>query len=130
MSVLSTSEAPAAIGPYSQGHTIGELIITSGQLPIDPDTNRMAEDIAGQTRQSLMNILAVVRAGGGDASSVLKTTCFLADMADFAAFNEAYAEFFSNHHPARICVAVRELPLGAKVEIEAIAYRAKSGPAS
>lgn len=128
MTRIDTKDAPAAIGPYSQAHTHGDLIITSGQLPINPLTQAMPESAEAQTRQSLTNVLAIVRAAGGDATTVLKTTCFLVDMDDFAAFNSVYTEFFPGEAPARSCIAVRALPLGARVEVEAIARTAKSEP--
>ncbi len=120
--VISTSKAPGAIGPYSQGWTAGDLVFTSGQIPVDPATGAIPDTIAAQAEQSCKNVLAVLEAGGATAENVVKTTCFLADMADFAAFNEVYAKFFSSK-PARSCVAVRELPKGVLCEIEAIALK-------
>lgn len=120
--VISTSKAPGAIGPYSQGWTAGDLVFTSGQIPVDPATGAIPDTIAAQAEQSCKNVLAVLEAGGTTAENVVKTTCFLADMADFAAFNEVYANFFTSK-PARSCVAVRELPKGVLCEIEAIALK-------
>lgn len=120
--VISTSKAPGAIGPYSQGWTAGDLVFTSGQIPVDPATGAIPDTIAAQAEQSCKNVLAVLEAGGTTAENVVKTSCFLADMADFAAFNEVYAKFFTSK-PARSCVAVRELPKGVLCEIEAIALK-------
>ena len=115
---------PAAIGPYSQGIQAGGLTITSGQLPIDPATGAFAEGgIAGQTRQSLENVKAVLSAAGYTMDDVIKTTVFLKDMNDFAAMNEVYATFFSATPPARSAVEVARLPKDALLEIEAIAYK-------
>ena len=120
--VISTEKAPAAIGPYSQGIQAGNLIITSGQLPIDPATGVMPEDVSAQTKQSLTNGKAIVEAAGGSMADVVKTTVFLADMNDFAAMNAVYAEFFPEGAcPARSAVQVARLPKDAKVEIELIA---------
>ena len=121
---LSTAAAPAAIGPYSQGVDGGSVVITSGQLPIDPATGAFAEGgIAGQTRQSLENIKAILAQAGLGMENVIKTTVFLKDMNDFAAMNEAYAAFFPAEPPARSAVEVARLPKDARVEIEAIAVR-------
>ncbi len=118
---IATEKAPAAIGPYSQAIVHGGIVYTSGQIPIDPVTGRIdAPDISGQTAQVCRNLRAVLEAAGSSPEHVLKTTCFLRDMADFAAFNAVYETFFPNA-PARSTVAVRELPRGALVEIEAIA---------
>ncbi len=120
--VISTAKAPAAIGPYSQAIQIGNLVYTSGQLPIDPATGNFPEGgIKEQTRQSLMNIQAILQGGGLTMASVVKTTIFIADMNDFADMNAVYAEFFSEPYPARSAVAVKTLPKGALVEIEVIA---------
>ena len=124
--VLSTDKAPAAIGPYSQGISAkpGTITITSGQLPIDPATGAFAEGgIAGQTRQSLENVKAVLVAAGFEMSDVIKTTVFLKDMNDFAAMNEVYATYFASEAPARSAVEVARLPKDALVEIEAIAVK-------
>lgn len=119
---VHTSSAPAAIGPYSQAVKAGNTIYVSGQLPIDPATGAFAgEDIAVQTRQSLTNIKNILEAAGTDMSSVVKTTVLLADIADFAAMNEVYGQFFSEPYPARAAFQVAAVPKGALVEIEAIA---------
>lgn len=121
---IATPTAPAAIGPYSQGVTAGGTAYVSGQLPIDPATGAFAgEDAAAQARQSLANIRAILAAAGLTMDDVAKTTVYLADIADFAAVNEAYAEFFSAPFPARAAFQVAALPRGAKVEIEAVAVR-------
>ena len=122
--ILSTTAAPAAIGPYSQGVSTGSLVITSGQLPIDPATGAFAEGgIKEQTRQSLKNVQAVLAAAGPTMDNVIKTTVFLKDMNDFAAMNAVYATFFPGNPPARSCVEVSALPKGALVECEVIAKR-------
>lgn len=120
MKVISTEKAPGAIGPYSQGYEAGGFIYTSGQIPIDPSTGAIPEGIAAQAEQSCKNIGAILEAAGSDFKNVIKTTCFLANMSDFAAFNEVYAKFFVSK-PARSCVAVKELPRGVLCEVEAIA---------
>ena len=120
MKVISTDKAPGAIGPYSQGYIVGEMVYTSGQIPIDPATGEMAEGIEAQTEQSCRNVIAILEAAGSGAEKVIKTTCFLAEIADFAAFNEVYAKYFTSK-PARSCVAVKDLPKGALCEIECIA---------
>ena len=125
MTVISTPNAPAAIGPYSQGYVISEisdLIFTSGQIPVNPADGSIPEGIAAQTEQSCKNVGAVLAAAGVGFEKVFKTTCFLADMADFAAFNEVYAKYFISK-PARSCVAVKTLPKGVLCEIEAIAVK-------
>ena len=123
-SIIDTASAPAAVGPYSQATVTDQLILTSGQLPIDPKTGSIdAADVAGQARQSLENIKAILAEGGKDLSDVLKTTVFLSDIADFAAMNEVYAGYFSAPYPARSCFQVAALPMGAKVEIEVICKR-------
>ena len=122
MKVIETKNAPGAIGPYSQGYEVGGLIITSGQLPVDPATGTMPEGIAAQAEWSCKNVGAILAAAGSGFDKVVKTTCFLADMGDFAAFNEVYAKFFTSK-PARSCVAVKTLPKGALCEIEAIAEK-------
>ena len=120
--IVATNEAPAAIGPYVQGKVIGGLLFASGQIPLDPKTGAMVEGgIAEQARQALNNAKALVEASGSDLSSVVKTTCFLKDIADFAAFNAVYAEFFKENPPARSCVGGIDLPKGALCEIEVIA---------
>ena len=122
MNAISTTNAPAAIGPYSQAIKVGELVFVSGQLPIDPATGAFAEGgIKELTRQSLTNLKAILEEAGTSMANVVKTTVFLADMNDFAAMNEVYAEFFAAPFPARSAVAVKTLPKGALVEIECIA---------
>lgn len=120
MKVISTPNAPAAIGPYAQGYIANGMVFTSGQLPVDPAAGTMPEGIAAQAEQSCKNVGAVLAAGGTGLGSVIKTTCFLTDMNDFAAFNEVYARYFINC-PARSCVAVKALPKNALCEIEAVA---------
>lgn len=121
MKNVSTTNAPAAIGPYSQGYIVGNLVFSSGQIPVDPATGEVAgPDIAAQAEQSCKNVKAVIEAAGSDISKVFKTTCFLADMADFATFNSIYEKYFTSK-PARSCVAVKTLPKNVLCEIEAIA---------
>ena len=121
--IIATTNAPAAIGPYSQAIDCGSFLVTSGQVPFDPATGEFVPGgITEQTRQVLTNIKAILEAAGVTLESVVKTTCFLADMGDFAAFNEVYAKYFTSK-PARSCVAVRELPKGVLCEIEAIAVK-------
>ena len=117
---IATENAPAAIGPYVQGVDLGNMIITSGQIPVDPATGAVAEGIAAQAEQSCKNVGAILEAAGSGYDKVIKTTCFLADIADFAAFNEVYAKYFTSK-PARSCVAVKDLPKGVLCEIEAVA---------
>ncbi|MBQ2065346.1 MAG: RidA family protein [Paludibacteraceae bacterium] len=122
METISTKNAPAAIGPYSQAIKVGNLIYTSGQIPIDPATGTLvAGGIKEQTRQSLLNVQAILKEAGLSMSSVVKTTVFMADMNDFADMNTVYAEFFTEPYPARSAVAVKALPKGALVEIEVVA---------
>ena len=122
MKVISTKKAPAAIGPYSQAIQVGNLIYTSGQLPINPATGAFPEGgIKEQTRQSLTNVKAILEEAGVSMSNVVKTTVFMADMGDFGDMNGVYAEFFSEPYPARSAVAVKTLPKGALVEIEVVA---------
>jgi len=122
MKAISTSQAPGAIGPYSQAVQSGGFVYTSGQLPIDPATGSFPQGgIQAQTRQSLLNVQAILTAAGLDLSHVVKTTVFLADMNDFAAMNAVYASFFSEPYPARSAVAVKTLPKNALVEIEVVA---------
>ena len=122
MTKIETNNAPGAIGPYSQGMIVGDLVFTSGQIALDPQTGAVVGDtIETQSRQALKNLQAVLEAGGAALSTVVKTTCFLSDMADFAAFNAVYAQFFAGDCPARSCVAVKDLPKGVKVEVEAVA---------
>ncbi len=121
LKVIRTEAAPAAIGPYSQAIVCGGLLFTSGQIPMDPATGTVAEGgIAAQAEQSCRNVGAILAEAGTDFSRVIKTTCFLADMGDFAAFNEVYAKYFTGN-PARSCVAVKALPKGVLCEVEAIA---------
>ena len=124
MKKISTNKAPAAIGPYSQATVVGELVFTSGQIALDPETgNLTGNGIKEQTERVCKNLEAVLIASGSSLPSVIKTTCFLSDMADFAEFNEIYAKYFTEK-PSRSCVAVKDLPKGALVEIEVIAERA------
>ena len=122
MKVLETTKAPGAIGPYSQGYEIDDLVFTSGQIPVDPENGQIPEGISAQAERSCKNVGAILEAAGVGFENVFKTTCFLADMGDFAAFNEVYARYFTSK-PARSCVAVRELPKGVLCEIEAIATK-------
>ena len=122
--VISTANAPAAIGPYSQAIDLGNLVITSGQLPIDPATGAFPEGIQAQTKQSLTNVKAILEAAGLSMDSVVKTTVFLSDMNNFGAMNEVYATFFTEgSYPARSAVEVARLPKDALVEIEVIAVK-------
>ena len=122
--IISTANAPAAIGPYSQAIDLGALVITSGQLPIDPATGAFPEGIKAQTNQSLTNVKAILEAAGLSMDSVVKTTVFLQNMGDFAAMNAVYAEFFTEgQYPARSAVEVAALPKGALVEIETICVK-------
>ena len=120
--VISTTDAPGAIGPYSQAWTAGDFIFTSGQSPVDPATGEIPAGIAAQAEQSCKNVAAILRAAGYGMDGVIKTTCFLADMGDFAAFNEVYAKYFTSK-PARSCVAVKDLPKAVLCEIEAVAVK-------
>ncbi len=120
MRIIETGNAPGAIGPYSQAWVAGELVYTSGQIPVDPVTGTVPEGITAQAEQSCKNVVAILEAAGTGMEKVFKTTCFLADMNDFAAFNTVYAQYFVSK-PARSCVAVRTLPKGVLCEIEAIA---------
>lgn len=126
MTALNTKDAPEAIGPYVQGVNLGNLVITSGQLPINPETKLMAEDIETQTIQSLTNALAIVVEAGLDIHNIVKTTVFVKDLNDFPVINAAYQRFFEQRdaaYPARSCVQVARLPLDADIEIEVIAAR-------
>ena len=118
---IATEKAPAAIGPYSQGYVANGFVFTSGQIPVDPETGSIPNGITAQADRSCRNVKAVLEAAGAGVENVIKTTCFLADMKDFAAFNEVYASYFTEK-PARSCVAVKDLPKGVLVEIEVIAY--------
>ncbi len=119
---ISTEKAPAAVGPYSQGIAVGGFIFVSGQLPIGPD-GELVTDVKAAARQALANVRAVLEAAGAGMDDVVKVTVYLADIGDFGAVNEAYAEFFSEPYPARAAFAVKALPKGAPIEIEAIAVR-------
>ncbi|MBQ9805120.1 MAG: RidA family protein [Clostridia bacterium] len=122
-SKIETNQAPAAIGPYSQAVVVGNLIFTSGQIPLNPETGVLeGNGIAEQTHRVCKNLEAVLAAAGSSLQSAVKTVCFLASMSDFAAFNEVYAQYFTEK-PARSCVAVKELPRGALVEVEVVAEK-------
>lgn len=122
--LISSEHAPAAIGPYSHGTSYGDLIFTSGQLPVDKATGKVVEGgISAQSHQSLTNLKHVLEAGGGSIDTVLKTTCYLSNINDFANFNKVYAELFQQDCPARSCFAVKDLPLGVLIEVEAIAHK-------
>ena len=120
MKVIATEKAPGAIGPYSQGFIAGGFVYTSGQIPVNPADGTVPEGIAAQTEQSCKNVGAILEAAGSGYDKVIKTTCFLADIADFSAFNEVYAKYFTSK-PARSCVAVKDLPKGVLCEIEDVA---------
>lgn len=120
MKKIETSAAPAAIGPYSQGFVVNGFVFTSGQIPVDPQTGAIPEGIRAQAEQSCKNVSAILEAAGSNLEKVIKTTCFLADMNDFAEFNDVYARYFTMR-PARSCVAVKTLPKNVLCEIEAIA---------
>lgn len=120
MKKIETAAAPAAIGPYSQGYAVNGFVFISGQIPVDPATGNIPEGITAQAEQSCKNVCAILEAAGTNADRVIKTTCFLADMADFSAFNDVYAQYFTMR-PARSCVAVKTLPKNVLCEIEAIA---------
>ncbi|RLM21393.1 reactive intermediate/imine deaminase [Brenneria alni] len=123
---ISTEHAPAAIGPYVQGVDLGSMIMTSGQIPVNPKTGLIADDITAQTRQSLENVQAIVEAAGLKVSDIVKITVFVKDLNDFTTVNAAYEAFFTAHNapfPARSCVEVARLPKDVKIEIEAIAVR-------
>ena len=120
MKVIETSNAPGAIGPYSQGYCVNGFVYTSGQIPVNPQNGEIPEGIEAQAHQSCQNVGAILNAAGVDFTKVFKTTCFLADMNDFTVFNQVYAQYFVSK-PARSCVAVKSLPKGVLCEIEAIA---------
>ena len=122
MEIINTNKAPGAIGPYSQGFVVNGFVYTSGQIPVDPETGNIPEGIVAQAERSCANVGAILEAAGTSFEKVFKTTCFLADMADFAAFNEVYAKYFISK-PARSCVAVKTLPKSVLCEIEAIAEK-------
>ncbi|CNJ34574.1 endoribonuclease L-PSP [Yersinia intermedia] len=124
--IISTELAPAAIGPYVQGVDLGSMILTSGQIPVDPKTGLVADDVSAQARQSLENVKAIVEAAGLKVADIVKTTVFVKDLNDFSTVNATYESFFTEHHapfPARSCVEVARLPKDVKIEIEAIAVR-------
>ena len=122
--VIATANAPAAIGPYSQAIEYNGMVYASGQIPVNPATGQVESDnIEGQADQSLKNVGAILKEAGLDYSNVIKTTCFLADIADFAKFNEVYSRYFKEEAPARSCVAVKDLPKGVLCEVEVIAGR-------
>lgn len=123
MQTISTSRAPQAIGPYSQGKIVGDFIFTSGQIALTPNGEFVDGDIVAQTRQVLENLSAILKEADSSLAKVVKTNVFLADMGDFGAMNEIYAEYFGDNKPARSTVAVKTLPKNAKVEIECIAIR-------
>lgn len=124
MKAIHTLKAPAAIGPYSQAIEVSGFVFASGQIPIDPATGSFVEGgVKEQTRQALTNAGQILQEAGTDLSHVVKTTVYLADMADFAAMNEVYAQFFSEPYPARSAVAVKDLPKGALVEVEVLAAK-------
>lgn len=124
MKQISTQNAPAAIGPYSQAIEVNGFVYTSGQLPIDPATGAFPEGgVKEQTRQSILNVKAILEEAGLALSNVVKTTVYLADMGDFAAMNEVYSQFFAQPFPARSAIAVKALPKGALVEVEVVAAR-------
>ena len=120
--VIATTNAPGAIGPYSQAWAVGDFVFASGQIPVNPATGEIPAGIAAQTEQSCKNVSAIMEAAGVTMDNVVKTTCFLADIADFTAFNEVYAKYFTSK-PARSCVAVKDLPKGVLCEVEAIAVK-------
>jgi len=120
--IISTSQAPAAIGPYSQANQIGNMLFTSGQIPLVPETMEIVEGgITEQSEQSMKNLMAVLKEAKASAETVVKTTCFLSDIANFAAFNEVYGKYFPENAPARSCVEVARLPKDVLIEVEAIA---------
>lgn len=123
MKLISTEQAPAAIGPYSQALDLGNLVYLSGQIPVNPSTGVIPESIEEQTKQSMENVSAILQEAGLTLSHVVKTTIFLSDLADFAAMNAVYESFLTKPYPARSCVQVAAIPKGAKVEIECIAVR-------
>lgn len=122
MTSISTDKAPGAIGPYSQGYEVNGMVFTSGQIPVNPENGEIVEGIEAQARQSCKNVGAILEAAGSGFDKVVKTTCFLADINDFTAFNEVYAQYFISK-PARSCVAVKDLPKGVLCEVEAIAIK-------
>lgn len=123
MKIIEAKNAPAAIGPYCHAVKVGNMIFTSGQIPVNPVTNEIPADVQEQTLQSLNNVKAILETEGYTLNDVIKTTVFIADMNDFAKINEVYAREFGNHKPARSCVQVAKLPKGALIEIEVIATK-------
>lgn len=123
--IISTPKAPAAIGPYSQAIAVGDMIFTSGMIPIIPETGELETgDIKAQARQAIKNLITLLEESGSNAASVVKTTVFIKNMEDFASINEVYAEFFTDNYPARSCVEVARLPKDVLIEIEAVALKA------
>ena len=122
MNIIATEKAPGAIGPYSQGYVVNGMVFISGQIPVDPATGNIPEGISAQAEQSCKNVGEILKAAGSGYDKVVKTTCFLAEIADFAAFNEVYAKYFVSK-PARSCDAVKDLPKGVLCEVEAIAVK-------
>lgn len=121
--IIATTEAPQAIGPYSQGWIVGDTIYTSGQLGIDVSTGKLADGIEAQTHADLKNLKAVLKEAGADLNNIVKTTVFVKDLADFATVNQIYGTYFDTEYPARSCVQVAKLPLDGLVEIECVAVR-------
>lgn len=123
MKIIQTENAPSAIGPYSQGMQVDNLVFTSGQIPVDPKTGELITDIAKATKQSLENLKAVLEEAGSSLEKTIKVTVFITDMEVFGQVNEVYGQYFSSHKPARSCVAVKTLPKNSVIEIEAIALK-------
>lgn len=121
--VVATQNAPAAIGPYSQGISVGNLVYTSGQMPLNPQTKVMETEISAASKQVMENVKAILEQAGVTMADVIKTTCFLKNMDDFAAFNAVYATYFPENPPARSCIQAAKLPMDVIVEVEAVAYR-------
>lgn len=121
--IISTNNAPAAIGPYSQGISLENLIFVSGQIPVNPETGEIAKDIREQTKQSMKNIESILKQSGASLNDVVKITIFVTDLSNFTDVNEVYGSFFTENYPARSCVEVSKLPKGVGIEIEAIAVR-------
>lgn len=120
--IISTNNAPKAIGPYSQGQKVGSLVFTSGQIPLNPETGVLVTEIKAATKRSLDNLKGILEASGTSLDKVIKTTVFISNMDDFKDVNEVYSTYFTENPPARSCVEVSKLPMGALIEIEAIAY--------
>ena len=121
--IINTPDAPKAIGPYSQAVEKNGILFVSGQIPVDPHTGKVADDIAGQTKQVMDNISAILKEAGYSLADVVKCTCFLDDMNNFKAFNDVYAQYFTSEQPARAAFGVVKLPMGVKVEVEAVAVK-------